>query len=45
MSYLPVTIGRHMGREYEILEGLEDGQKVVLKGQSLLKDGIKVNVL
>ena len=45
VSYLPVTIGRHMGREYEILEGLEDGQKVVLKGQSLLKDGIKVNVL
>ncbi len=45
VSYLPVTIGRHMGREYEILEGLEDGQKVVLKGQSLLRDGIKVNVL
>ncbi|MBQ9702257.1 MAG: efflux RND transporter periplasmic adaptor subunit [Bacteroidales bacterium] len=45
VSYLPVTIGRHMGREYEILEGLEDGQKVVVKGQSLLKDGIKVNVL
>ncbi len=45
VSYLPVTIGRHMGREYEIIEGLEDGQKVVLKGQSLLKDGIKVNVL
>ena len=45
VSYLHVTIGRHMGREYEIIEGLEDGQKVVLKGQSLLKDGIKVNVL
>ena len=45
VSYLPVTIGRHMGREYEIVEGLEDGQKVVVKGQSLLKDGIKVNVL
>ena len=45
VSYLPVTIGRHRGREYEILEGLEDGQKVVVKGQSLLKDGIKVNVL
>ena len=45
VSYLPVTIGRHMGREYEILEGLEDGRKVVVKGQSLLKDGIKVNVL
>ena len=45
VSYLPVTIGRHMGREYEIIEGLEDGQKVVFKGQSLLRDGIKVNVL
>ena len=45
VSYLPVTIGRHMGQEYEILSGLEDGARVVVKGQSLLKDGVKVNVL
>ncbi len=45
VSYLPVTIGRHMGSEYEVTAGLKDGQKVVVKGQAALKDGVKVNVL
>ena len=45
VSYLPVTIGRHIGQEYEILSGLEEGATVVVKGQSTLRDGVKVNVL
>ena len=45
VSYLPVTIGRHIGAEYEILSGLEEGATVVVKGQALLRDGVKVNVL
>ena len=45
MSYVPVKTGRHMGSEYEITEGLSDGQTVVVKGQAALKDGVKVNVL
>ena len=45
VSYLPVTVGRHMGQEYEILSGLEEGATVVVKGQALLRDGVKVNVL
>ena len=45
VSYVPVTLGRHLGQTYEILDGLQDGQKVVTKGQTTLKDGIKVNVL
>lgn len=45
VSYLPVTVGRHMGAEYEIVAGLQDGQKVIVKGQAALKDGVKVNVL
>ena len=45
VSYIPVTLGRHLGNTYEILEGLQDGQKVVTKGQTSLKNGIKVNVL
>ena len=45
VSYIPVTVGRHMGAEYEIVAGLQDGQKVVVKGQAALKDGMKVNVL
>ena len=45
VSYVPVKTGRHMGSEYEIIEGLSDGQTVVVKGQAALKDGVKVNVL
>jgi len=45
VHYTPVKIGRHLGREYEIVEGLEEGMKVVVKGQSAIKDGVKVNVL
>ena len=45
VSYLPVTIGRHIGAEYEILSGLEEDATVVVKGQALLRDGVKVNVL
>lgn len=45
VSYLPVTVGRHIGQEYEVLSGLEEGARVVVKGQALLRDGVKVNVL
>lgn len=45
VRYLPVTLGRHLGDTYEILEGLEDGQLVVTKGQSVLKDGVAVQVI
>ena len=40
VSYIPVGAGRHMGYEYEITEGLKPGDKVVVKGQAALKDGI-----
>jgi len=45
VRYLPVKTGRHIGTEYEIIEGLQDGWKVVVKGQAALRDGVKVNVL
>ena len=45
VSYVPVTVGLHLDREYEILGGVQEGDKVVVKGQALLKDGVKVNVL
>ena len=45
VRYIPVGMGRHMGTEYEILSGLSEGQVVVVKGQSALKDGMKVNIL
>lgn len=39
-----VTLGRHYEGKYEILSGLEGGESVVVKGQSALKSGIKVEV-
>lgn len=38
-----VTLGRHFGTEYEILSGVAEGDKVVVKGQASLKNGSKVN--
>jgi len=45
VSFVPVTLGRHIGSEYEVLEGIAEGATVVVKGQASLKDGIKVNIL
>ena len=44
VSYQKVVLGRRMGAEYEVLEGIQDGAKVVTGGQIRLKDGIKVTV-
>lgn len=40
-----VTLGRHFDGKYEILSGLEEGERVVVKGQSTLKTGEKVEVV
>lgn len=40
-----VTLGRHQNGEYEILSGLNEGEQVVVKGISSLKDGAEVNVI
>ena len=45
VSFVPVSLGRHIGAEYEVTGGVSEGQTVVVKGQSALKDGIKVQVL
>ncbi len=44
VSIKVVTLGRHFGGNYEILSGLEEGDRVVTEGQSALKSGIKVEV-
>ena len=44
VTYKKVILGRRMGAEYEVLEGLEDGAGIVTGGQIRLKDGIKVEV-
>ncbi len=44
VTYQKIVLGRRMGAEYEVLEGLSDGAKIVTGGQIRLKDGIKVTV-
>ena len=44
VNYQKVVLGRRMGTEYEVLEGLSDGAKIVTGGQIRLKDGVKVTV-
>jgi membrane fusion protein, multidrug efflux system len=39
-----VKLGRHVGTEYEILSGVVEGDKIVIKGQASLRNGAKVSV-
>lgn len=39
-----VTLGRHFDGKYEILSGLEEGDRVVAKGNSFLKAGQSVRI-
>ena len=39
-----VTLGRHFDGKYEILSGLQEGERVVVKGGSALRAGQKVEV-
>lgn len=40
-----VTLGKHFDTSYEILSGLNEGDRVAAKGSSSLRDGDKVEVL
>ena len=41
-----ITLGRHFGEnEYEVLSGLDEGETVISRGHTALKDGDKVKVL
>ena len=39
-----VTLGRYFDNQYEILSGLSEGDRVVVKGHASLKVGDKVEV-
>lgn len=39
-----VTLGRHFDGKYEILSGLEEGDQVIVKGNSALKAGQEVQI-
>ena len=40
-----VTLGRHFDGQYEILSGLQEGELVVVKGGSTLRNGSQVEIL
>jgi len=45
VSSRSITLGRHTGSEYEVLEGLAEGEKVISKGHTSLRNGSEVNVI
>lgn len=44
VRYSKIELGRRMDTEYEILSGVEDGDQVVVSGQSALTNGAKVEL-
>ncbi|MBP5397161.1 MAG: efflux RND transporter periplasmic adaptor subunit [Bacteroidales bacterium] len=44
VSFRHLTLGVRIGDEYEVLEGVKDGEKVVVEGQLRIKDGVAVEV-
>lgn len=44
VSYNRVQLGQRMDDAYELLEGVSDGDTVVISGQTRLADGVKVEI-
>lgn len=44
VAYTEVELGMRLGDRYEIISGLNDGDRVVIAGQSKLSDGAKVKL-
>lgn len=44
VSYQKVELGRRMGNRYEVISGVEDGDQVVITGQSRLTNGMEVQI-
>ena len=44
VSYQLVQIGRRLGNKYEIISGVEDGDLVVITGQTRLSNGMEVEL-
>ncbi|MDR1006219.1 MAG: efflux RND transporter periplasmic adaptor subunit [Bacteroidales bacterium] len=45
VEYRLVELGRRLGNQYEILKGINEGENVVVTGQTRLLDGMKVEVI
>ena len=45
VTHKTIELGRRVGAEYEVVSGVQDGETVVVFGQSLLTDGRNVHIL
>lgn len=45
VSYNKVELGQRIGKTYEIISGVKDGDEVVISGQSKLANGMEVRVM
>jgi RND family efflux transporter MFP subunit len=45
VSYRKVELGRRMDNRYEVISGVNDGEQVVITGQSRLSNGMQVEVI
>lgn len=41
----PITVGQEVGKMLEVLEGLQEGELVIVSGQNNLRDGYAINVI
>jgi multidrug efflux pump subunit AcrA (membrane-fusion protein) len=44
VKYTLVELGRRLGNRYEIVNGINEGDRIVTEGQVRLKDGVSVTV-
>ena len=44
VTYTKVELGRRLGNRYEIVSGINEGDRIVTEGQVRLKDGVNVTV-
>ena len=44
VKYQLVEVGKRLGNKYEIISGINEGDKIVTEGQIRLKDGVSVTV-
>lgn len=45
VNYRKVELGQRIGSEYELISGVENGEQVVLSGQSKLNDNMEVEIV
>ncbi|MEE1093588.1 MAG: efflux RND transporter periplasmic adaptor subunit, partial [Bacteroidales bacterium] len=45
VEYRKVEVGRRLGDKFEVINGVSDGENVVITGQTKLLDGSKVKVI